>query len=134
MFRPDSASDSYWRKLCRIPPGLPMGSRVTRGVLLLLQSLFPKRKPHITDNWSKVFPYALWPDRTTHSSVRGYMPIELMTRQTPVTPTEEKIVAWAVLPSESRMSTEDLLAISIRQLQCQAEDVEKVAEKLRKLR
>ena len=29
-------------------------------------------------DWSRLLPYALWADKTTHSSVTGYMPIELM--------------------------------------------------------
>ena len=41
---------------------------------------------------------SLWADRTTHSVVTGYMPVELMTRQTPVMPTETGITAWGALP------------------------------------
>jgi hypothetical protein len=29
-------------------------------------------------NWPRLLPYALWADRTTHSSVTGFMPVELM--------------------------------------------------------
>ena len=28
--------------------------------------------------WPQMLPYALWVDRTTHSSVTGYMPVEVM--------------------------------------------------------
>ena len=31
-------------------------------------------------DWPQMLPYALWADRTTHSSVTGYMPAELMNR------------------------------------------------------
>ena len=41
--------------------------------------------------WPKLLPYALWADRTTHSSVTGYMPTELMYGQKPVMPIEETI-------------------------------------------
>ena len=49
-------------------------------------------------------------------------------------PIEEKIATWAMLPWESEMSREDLLAVRIRQLQCQAKDVEKATEKLKEAR
>ena len=42
-------------------------------------------------NWPQMLPYALWVDRTTHSSVTGYMPIELMTGETMVMPTEPQL-------------------------------------------
>ena len=42
-------------------------------------------------NWSQMLPYAIWADRTMHSSVTGYMPTELMTRKTSVMPTETAI-------------------------------------------
>ena len=42
-------------------------------------------------NWPRLLPYALWADRTTHSSVTGYMPAELMYGQNPVMPIEKTI-------------------------------------------
>ena len=42
-------------------------------------------------NWPRLLPYALWADRTTHSSVTGYMPTELMYGQKPVMPIEKMI-------------------------------------------
>ena len=47
-------------------------------------------------------------------------------------PIEEKITTWAILPWESEMIGEDLLAVWIRQLECRIEDVEMAAEKLKK--
>ena len=41
-------------------------------------------------------PYALWADRTTHSSVIGYMPAELMTGQATVMPPQTAITTWIV--------------------------------------
>ena len=41
--------------------------------------------------------YALWEDRTTHSSVTDYMPTELMAGQATVIPTETAIATWTVL-------------------------------------
>ena len=45
------------------------------------------------DNWPRLLPYALWADRTTHSSLTGYMPTELMYGQKMVMPIE-KICAF----------------------------------------
>ena len=42
--------------------------------------------------------YALWADRTTHSSVTSYMPAALMSGQAPVMPMETAIVTWTALP------------------------------------
>ena len=39
-------------------------------------------------NWPRLLPYALWADRTTHSSVIGYIPAELMFGQKPIMPVE----------------------------------------------
>ena len=107
--------------------------KIERGHSPIVKALAKACKGKV-GNWPKVLPYALWADRTTHSSVTGYMPIELMTGQRPMMPIEEKIATWAMLPWESEMSREDLLAVRIRQLQCQAEDVEKAAEKLKEAR
>ena len=40
------------------------------------------------ENWPQLLPYALWADRTTHSSVTGFMPAELMYGQKLITPVE----------------------------------------------
>ena len=68
-------------------------------------------------DWLRMLPYALWADRTTHSSVTGYMPAELMTGQVPVMPTETTIATWTVLPWKEEMNREELLAVQIRQLE-----------------
>ena len=34
--------------------------------------------------WPRLLPFALWEDRITHSSVTGYMPIELMHGTSPL--------------------------------------------------
>lgn len=67
--------------------------------------------------WPRFLPYALWVDRMTHSNVIGYMPAELMYEQKFIMPTEEKVLAWNVLPWEDGMSREELLAVRIRQLE-----------------
>ena len=49
-------------------------------------------------NWPQMFSYALWEDRTTHSSVTGCMPTEVMIGQAPLMPTETAIVTCTELP------------------------------------
>jgi hypothetical protein len=81
-------------------------------------------------NWPRLLPYALWVDRTTHSSVTGFMPTELMYGQKPIMPTEDTIASWAALEWRNEMSREELLAARIRQLERRPENVERAAEKL----
>ena len=84
--------------------------------------------------WPRLLPYALWADRTTHSSVTGYMPTKLMFRQKPIMPMERTISSWATVDWRDEMSREELLAAHIRQLERRPEDVEQAAEKLRMAR
>ena len=78
-------------------------------------------------DWPQMLSYALWADRTTHSSVTGYMPAELMTGKAPVMPTETAIATWTVLPWKGEMSQEELLAVWIRQLEGRPEDIAEYA-------
>jgi hypothetical protein len=48
-------------------------------------------------SWPRLLPCALWADRTTHSSVTGFMPAELMYGQKPIMPTEQAISSWATM-------------------------------------
>ena len=81
-------------------------------------------------NWPRLLPYALWADRTTHSSVTGFMPAELMYGQKPVMPIEDTIASWVAMPWENEMSREELLATRIRQLERRPEDLELAKERL----
>ena len=78
--------------------------------------------------------YALWADRTTHSSVTGYMPAELILGQKPIMPIEESIMSWTSIPWREEVSREELLALRIRQLERQPEDVELAAQRLKEAR
>ena len=40
-------------------------------------------------DWPHLLPFALWVDRTTHSTVTGYMPTELIFGQKPIMPVEQ---------------------------------------------
>ena len=86
-----------------------------------------ERRAEIRDgrvkDWPQMLLYALWADRTTHSSVTGYMPTELMTGQAPVMPTETAIVTWTELPWKVEMSREEVLAVRIRQLEGRPADI-----------
>ena len=75
-------------------------------------------------NWPRLLPYALWADRTTHSSVTGFMPTELMFGQKLVMPIERAISSWATVDWKDEMSREELLAARIRQLERRPEDME----------
>ena len=68
-------------------------------------------------NWMRLLPYTLWADRTTHSSVTGYMPAELMYGQKPIMPVERTIASWMAIDWSNEMSREELLAARIRQLE-----------------
>ena len=70
-----------------------------------------------------MLPYALWVDRSTHSSMTGYMPVELMTRQALGMPTKTAISTCTVLPWKEEMSREELLVVQIQQLEGRLEDV-----------
>ena len=85
-------------------------------------------------NWPRLLPYTLWADRTTHSSVIGFMPAELMYGQKPVMPIEETITSWVAMPWENEMSREELLATRIRQLERRPEDLELAKERLEVVR
>jgi hypothetical protein len=48
-------------------------------------------------SWPRLLPYALWADRTMHSSVTGFMPVKLMYGQKSIMPTEQTISSWATV-------------------------------------
>ena len=62
------------------------------------------------------------------------MPTELMYGQKPIMPMEMMISSWAAVDWRDEMTCEQPLAARIRQLQRRSEDVERVAEKLRRTR
>ena len=63
-------------------------------------------------NWPQLLPYALWSDRTTQSSVTGFMPVELMYGQKLIMPMERTISSWATVDWRDDMSWEELLSDS----------------------
>ena len=84
--------------------------------------------------WPRLLPFALWADRTTHSSVTGFMPAELIYGQKPIMPIEQSILSWSTLPWYEGMTREELLALRIRQLEVRDEDVATAIDRLQKAR
>jgi hypothetical protein len=81
--------------------------------------------------WPRLLPFALWADRTTHSTVTGYMPIELMLGQKPLMPTEDLIPTWMLLDWNDGITRERLLELRIQQLERLPEDHRSALEKLK---
>ena len=79
-------------------------------------------------NWTRLLPYALWADRTTHSSVTGYMLAELKYGQEPIRN------SWTAIDWSNEMSREELLAARIRQLKRRPEDVEQATARVKEAR
>ena len=64
-------------------------------------------------HWSRLLPFALWADRTTHNMVTGYKPAELIFEQKLIMSVEQGIVSWMALPWQDEITREDLLALRI---------------------
>jgi hypothetical protein len=84
--------------------------------------------------WPRLLPFALWADRTTHSTVTGYMPIELMLGQKPIMLAEDLVPTWVFLEWKDGITTERLLALRIQQLERLLEDQKIALEKLKAAR
>ncbi|KAL3702469.1 hypothetical protein R1sor_020491 [Riccia sorocarpa] len=84
--------------------------------------------------WPRLLPFALWADRSTHSTTTGYMPVQLMLGQKPIMPIEDTVLSWVSLPWEDGIDHETLLALRIRQLERREEDLADAQEKLKQAR
>jgi hypothetical protein len=84
--------------------------------------------------WPRLLPFALWADRTTHSTITGYMPIELILGQKPIMPTKDLVPTWVFLEWKDGITTERLLALRIQQLERLPEDQKIALEKLKAAR
>jgi hypothetical protein len=107
--------------------------KVERGHPPIIQALVKACKGNFKQ-WPKLLPFALWADRTTHSSVTGYMPLELMLGQKPIMPAEENVPTWMFLAWEDEITRERLLELRIRQLEQLPEDRKMAQEKLKAAR
>ena len=84
--------------------------------------------------WPRLLPFALWADRTTHSTITGYMPIELMLGQKPIMPAEDLVSTWVFLDWKDGISRERLLELRIQQLERFPEDQKIALDKLKEAR
>ena len=84
--------------------------------------------------WPRLLPFALWADRTTHSTVTGYMPIELMLGQKPIMPAETSMPTWMFLDWKDGITRERLLELRIEQLERLPEDKGVALERLKAAR
>ena len=73
-------------------------------------------------DWPRLLPYALLAYRTTQTSVKGFMPTELMYGQK------------LAMPWNDEMSREDRLDVQIRQLERRPRDLKLALEKLKEAR
>ena len=63
-----------------------------------------KEKPK---QWPRLLFFALWADRTTHRTVTGYMPIELMLGLKPIMPAEDLVPTWVFLDWKMALQERD---------------------------
>ncbi|KAL2622834.1 hypothetical protein R1flu_003039 [Riccia fluitans] len=104
-----------------------------RGHPSIVQALVKacKGKPN---RWPQLLPFALWANRTTHSTVTRYMPKELMLGQKSIMPMEDEIRTWAAIAWEDGILREELPEFQIRQLERRPEDVEIALRRLQAAR
>lgn len=85
-------------------------------------------------NWPKHVELAAFADRITVSSVTGYSPYYLLHGTHPLLPFDLVEATFMVEGFQSGISTEELLALRIRQLQRHPEDLNKAANALKQAR
>ncbi|KAL2614093.1 hypothetical protein R1flu_025785 [Riccia fluitans] len=108
--------DRYGIKLKLTTSYNPEGNgKSERGHPPIIQALVKacKGKPK---RWPQLLPFALWADRTTHSTVIGYMPTELMLGQKPIVPMEDEIPTWTAIPWEDVVTVHENATYSLREL------------------
>ncbi|KAL1661536.1 hypothetical protein GGF50DRAFT_16928, partial [Schizophyllum commune] len=86
------------------------------------------------NSWPEKLPLALFADRITVSRVTGYSPFQLLHGCDPVLPLDLAESTFLVTGFRAEMSTSDLLAARIHQLERRPDDLAKAAETLRKAR
>ena len=107
--------------------------KIERGHSPIVKAIVKSCRGKIND-WPRMLPYALWADRTTHSSVTGYMPAELILGQKPIMPIEDSIASWTSIPWREEISREELLALRIQQLERRPEDLQLAIQRQKEAR
>ncbi|PCH37221.1 hypothetical protein WOLCODRAFT_52697, partial [Wolfiporia cocos MD-104 SS10] len=85
-------------------------------------------------SWPDLLPYAFFTDRITITRATGHSPYYLLFGVHPVLPFDLSEASFMTDAYRSGMSTADLLATRIRQLQKRPEDLERAADVLRQSR
>ncbi|KAI4294667.1 hypothetical protein K525DRAFT_149991, partial [Schizophyllum commune Loenen D] len=86
------------------------------------------------ERWPSKLPLALFADRITVSRVTGFSPYQLLHGTDPTLPLDLAEATFMVQGFKLGMSTSDLLALRIRQLERLKSDVQKAAKTLHKAR
>jgi transposase InsO family protein len=106
---------------------------VERGHFTLREAIV-KACDGVITRWPKKLAAALFADRVTISSVTGYSPFQLLHATDPILPFNLTEATFLVEGFYSGMTTSELLALRIRQLQKHPRDIAHAAEILRKSR
>jgi hypothetical protein len=106
---------------------------VERGHFTLREAIVKACNGKIS-RWPRMLAAAVFADRVTVSSVTGYSPFQLLHATLPVLPFDLAESTFLVDGFYSGMSTSELLALRIRQLQKHPEDIARAAETLRQSR
>jgi hypothetical protein len=104
---------------------------VERGHFTIREALIKSCGNKLSD-WPKLLPHALFADRITARRATGYSPYFLLYGTDPVLPLDLFECTYLVSGFDSRISTEELLTLRIRQLRKLPADIAKAAEKLKK--
>ena len=106
---------------------------VERGHFILREALIKSCEGQI-NRWPDLLPLAVFADRITIRRSTGFSPYYLLHGTHPVLPMDLRESTFLVQGFQSNMSSEDLLALRIRQLQKKPEDIARAAEVLRQTR
>ena len=107
--------------------------KIERGQGLIVKAIAHAWEGRV-DDLPRLLSYALWANRTTHNSVTGYMPAELMFGQKPIMLVERTIASWTAIDWANEMSREELLTAQIRQLEQRPEDVKLATARVKEAR
>lgn len=106
---------------------------VERGHFIIREAIVKACKGHL-DRWPSKVPMAFFADRISTSVSTGFSAFYLLHGVHPVLPFDLAEASFMVEGFTSGMSTSDLLALRIRQLERRPDDIQQAAETLKKAR
>jgi transposase InsO family protein len=106
---------------------------VEKGHFTMREALIKSCEGDIT-KWPKKLQQVVFADWVTTSSVTGYSPYYLMYGQHPVLPFDLTEATFMINGYQDGLSTSELLALRVRQLEKRPEDIARAAESLKKHR